>query len=66
MTNIDTVASFIKKGYSYCDDCLSEVLDIKPRQQINKICRQFEKEGSVSRSKSKCGKCSAVKLVTIK
>ncbi len=35
MSNTEVVANFISKskGHKYCDDCLSEVLDIKPRQR---------------------------------
>jgi len=28
----------------FCDDCLSEKLDIKPRQQINQICNKLKKQ----------------------
>lgn len=28
----------------FCDDCLSEKLDIKPRQHINQICNKLKKQ----------------------
>lgn len=30
MTNTDLVADFISNGNKYCDDCMSETLNIKP------------------------------------
>lgn len=51
MNNIDIVADFISAGNKYCDDCLSDALNIKPRQQINQITRKLEKESDYSRVK---------------
>lgn len=66
MTNTEIVSEFILKGNKYCDDCLSEVLDIKPRQQINQIVRKLEKENGYNRDIRQCYNCSKDKKVTIK
>jgi hypothetical protein len=45
-----------------CDDCLSEILNIKPRQAINKACRDLAAKGLVLRSSNKCEKCFKHKI----
>jgi hypothetical protein len=37
-----------------CDDCLSRITDVKPRQQVNMICRDLRKSGKLSRDKMEC------------
>lgn len=66
MTNTSILADFISKGNKYCDDCLSDALNIKPRQQINQISRKLEKESGYRREKQQCVNCSKDKLVTLK
>ena len=65
MINAEIVGNFISKNNKYCDDCLSEVLDIKPRQQINQICRNLEKDGGYQRKVGQCANCSKDKLITL-
>lgn len=65
MINAEIVAEFISKNKNYCDDCLSKVLDIKPRQQINQICRKLEKDGSYHGEVGQCANCSKDKLITL-
>jgi len=65
MINREKVLQFIKNNKSchYCDDCLSNLLKIYPRQQVNQICR---KSGSIIRRKdgSYCsGKCHKKKIL---
>jgi hypothetical protein len=44
-------------GRALCDDCLSEVTGIKPRQSVNQCCR-IDLAGVVNRSKEKvCSIC---------
>lgn len=67
MSNIELVQKFIStSSISYCDDCLSEELNIKPRQQINAICRSLAREQFLKREKKPCVGCSKDKLVSIK
>lgn len=40
-TNLSIIYNFLSKsGKAYCDDCLSFLTGIKPRQQINQICNR--------------------------
>ena len=40
-TNLSIIHNFLSKsGKAYCDDCLSLLTGIKPRQQINQICNR--------------------------
>lgn len=65
MGNKDIILEFIKKSRDkyYCDDCLSEILDIKPRQQINQRCNELKNEKIIRRIKQQCCYCSKDKLV---
>ncbi|MGB0982418.1 MAG: hypothetical protein ACPG19_00170 [Saprospiraceae bacterium] len=63
-TNIKEVENFINNNPNkkHCDDCLSEILNIEPRQQINQICR--EKLGNnITRQRGVCSECKKSKLV---
>ena len=64
MKNKDKVIDFLSrhKLSKYCDDCLSTLLKIFPRQQINRICRE-KIQGSIVREKSTCSKCTKNKIV---
>lgn len=67
MSNIEIVQNFIDSTNDlYCDDCLSEGLNIKPRQQINQICNKFQKQGFIKRELKQCCYCSNDKLVNLK
>ena len=45
MTNREKIVDFITKSSKIlCDDCLSEELQIYPRQQINQIANKLGKE----------------------
>jgi len=50
-TNHDRIIEFLKqnKGNWFDDDELSEILEIKPRQQVNQICRRLVQEGIIQR-----------------
>jgi hypothetical protein len=50
MTNKQKILDFFTNHQeSYDDDQLSELLKIEPRQQVNSICKQLEKEGNLQR-----------------
>jgi len=64
MSNMKIVQDFINTASEpYCDDCLSVVLNIKPRQQVNQICNNLKKEGAIKRKVSQCCHCSKDKLI---
>jgi len=66
MTNVEIVADFASKGKKYCDDCLSETLNIRQRQQVNIIVRKLEKENNYKRGIRQCESCSKDKKVLAK
>ncbi|MEK4701946.1 hypothetical protein MKX47_20830 [Solibacillus sp. FSL R7-0668] len=49
----------------YCDDCISELLNIKPRQQVNAICNKLFVTNKIVRDKRCCSNCKKDKLVNI-
>lgn len=64
MSNSDKVVEYLKyKEDNICDDCLSEVLNIKPRQQINQICNKLMKINLLTRMKSECKRCKSLKNI---
>jgi hypothetical protein len=46
-----------------CDDCLSEVTGVTPRQAINAKCRQLQAAKQLLRPKEDCARCHAAKIV---
>jgi len=52
----------IKKG-ALCDDCISILANVKPRQTVNSLCRKMLSEGNLSRQKGKCSRCRKVKVI---
>ena len=64
MTHADSVENFLKGHQNaYCDDCLSAILKIYPRQQVNQICRLKNLRGVIRRREGKCFRCEKFKLV---
>lgn len=64
MYNTQIIQHFIaRKDDLYCDDCLSKELNIKPRQQVNRICNKLKKQGLLKRERKQCCYCSKDKLV---
>jgi hypothetical protein len=45
-----------------CDDCISTRLKIKPRQQVNQICRKLENNKIIERKREKCPFCKKEKI----
>jgi len=48
---------------SYCDDCLSDLLQIYPRQSINQSCRSLHSAGKIGRYHGRCTQCMRSKIV---
>lgn len=62
MTNKELIISFLKKhNYNFCDDCLSSLTGISPRQSINQLCNKelyvFSKHANI-----KCHNCNKIKI----
>ena len=64
MNNSEKVNEYLhcKKNY-ICDDCLSRILEIRPRQQINQICNKLMKKGLLIRMHGECNVCKSIKIV---
>lgn len=64
-SNRGRLLDYLRKenGSYYCDDCLEEMLDIHPRQQVNQICRQFAEKNEIDRIKAACDNGHKKKLV---
>jgi hypothetical protein len=54
------------KPQGRCDDCLSEELDIRPRQTINQMCRALFAERRIKRVRGECGRCGKVKAANFR
>lgn len=56
MTNREVIMQELNKirPQVICDDCLSEALNIKPRQQINQICNDLARRNVILREKGEC------------
>lgn len=64
MTNRDKIISTLSNSGNHCDDCLSEVTEVFPRQQVNQICRVLESRGKLTRIyRATCPRCGKYKLV---
>lgn len=64
MSNAESIIRHLKTGGdSLCDDCLSTVLNIQPRQQVNMLCHQMAGVGTVSRAQGVCSRCKRGKIV---
>ena len=64
VTNTEAVIKFLSNK-PYCDDCISEELDIKPRQAINQICRKLSETKAIQRVKGSCSSCARDKIVNM-
>ena len=59
LTNKDKILSFLydNPGKPFCDDHLSEILNIKPRNQVYQICTKLHEEGLIMRDYRICVLC---------
>lgn len=64
MGHKDTIISFIieNKGF-YCDDCLSKLCSISPRQTVFQVCTKLSVKGSIKRGAGVCSYCGSEKTV---
>lgn len=65
MSNAETTLKFLKGiPNGCCDDCISRETRIKPRQQVNHICRRMVPR-EITRRQDRCTLCSHTKIVNI-
>lgn len=55
---LDTLGS----GRVLCDDCLSDICGIKPRQSVNQACSALHRENVISRLPNSCEACARIKI----
>ena len=62
-SNLSKVYSYLfQTKEAYCDDCLSKLTGVSPRQQINQLCNK--NSNSIHRKDfGKCNYCSKIKIV---
>ena len=62
-SNLSKVYSYLfQTKEAYCDDCLSKLTGVSPRQQINQLCNK--NSNSIYRKDfGKCNYCSKIKIV---
>jgi len=60
---VDYLFTSENKLKGFCDDCISSILNIRPRQQVNQICHILKDEGIISRVQFKCALCKKVKIL---
>lgn len=51
---------YLRNRRRYCDDCLSNILQIRgssPRQQIQQNCTRLDNQGKINRRVGRCYKC---------
>lgn len=58
--NSDKIFNYVKLHKGICDDCLSDLTDIEPRQQVNQICNKHD---FITREKSICCQCEKTKTI---
>ena len=65
MTNTDKIIKCLADNGNQplCDDCLSSLTKIEPRQAVNQICNKLRLKGRIKRRQSACSSCSDIKLV---
>ena len=64
MTNREKVQAFINESeHPICDYCLSKVLSIESRNEVNQICNDLKYEGEITRENGTCIFCEKAKLL---
>jgi len=65
MTTLQSITAFLAKnlGHSYCDDCLSKGLGIKPRQQVQQKTSNLGKLREYARGLGTCRRCNSERIV---
>lgn len=65
MAHKDTIISYLNQnnGY-YCDDCLSKLCGINPRQTVFQVSTKLNVSGKINRSMGTCSCCFKEKIVS--
>ena len=63
MTIRTKILAALQRSDRMCDDCLSEVTGVRPRQAINQNAHNIEVQMQLSRSKEDCALCGRTKIL---
>jgi len=63
MTIQDRILMALRATDRLCDDCLSEVTGVTPRQSINAECRLLSSRKLISRTTEDCARCRRIKII---
>jgi hypothetical protein len=63
MNHRTAILGALSKSNALCDDCLSEITGITPRQTVNMGCRVLHASKALSRPRETCRRCKRVKIV---
>jgi len=67
MTAMQRIQSFLKErpGKAYCDDCLSDLLAIYPRQQVEQKTKILERTPGFERRVQTCAKRGEISKLAV-
>src|SRR5688572_17934882 len=65
MTIRERILTALRSSDRLCDDCLSEVTGIRPRQAVNAEGRRLKSSQVLSRAIEACAGCRRIKLVNV-
>lgn len=63
MGHLETIRNVLAGTFPLCDDCLTELTHINPRQTINRYCRENADQIDRSPEKEDCVRCHQRKIV---
>lgn len=61
----DKIYTYLQSDDYICDDCLSDILSIRPRQQVKQICNELQNSDKIIRKNHECRNCNKLKFVNI-
>ena len=66
MSRDDRILAALATGRRLCDDCLSEIAAVRPRQSVYQACTALREQGVLSRLTESCGACNRMKITNAK
>jgi hypothetical protein len=62
MSREHRILTALATGRRLCDDCLSEVANVKPRQSVYQACSALRDQGTLTRLTESCEACNRMKI----
>lgn len=66
MSRQDRLLSILDSGRRLCDDCLSDISGVKPRQSVRQTCSSLRDSGLITRVTESCEACNRMKITNAK